>query len=171
MPETSAIGLFSGGLDSILACHLIKSQGIRVIAIKFVTPFFDYDLLGDYEAYRQEMMDKFSLSVELVDISRGYINLLKKPGHGFGKNFNPCVDCKIFMMSKAREMMDKRGASFIFSGEVLGQRPMSQRRDTLRVIERDSGCDDILLRPLCAKRLNPTRAEREGLVDLMVGVQ
>ncbi len=165
MPETSAIGLFSGGLDSILACHLIKSQGIRVIAIKFVTPFFDYDLLGDYEAYRQEMMDKFSLSVELVDISRGYINLLKKPGHGFGKNFNPCVDCKIFMMSKAREMMDKRGASFIFSGEVLGQRPMSQRRDTLRVIERDSGCDDILLRPLCAKRLNPTRAEREGLVD------
>lgn len=163
--EISAIGLFSGGLDSILACHLIKAQGIRVIPVKFITPFFDYHLLAGEKAYQQEITKKFSLSVELVDISRGYINLLKKPGHGFGKNFNPCVDCKIFMMTRARELMDERGASFIFSGEVLGQRPMSQRRDTLRVIERDSGCDDILLRPLCAKKLSPTRPEREGLVD------
>jgi hypothetical protein len=165
MVEVSAIGLFSGGLDSILACHLIKAQGIRVIPVKFVTPFFDYHLLADQDAYRQEIMEKFSLSVELVDISSGYIDLLRKPAHGFGSNFNPCIDCKIFMMSRARELMDKLGASFIFSGEVLGQRPMSQRRDSLRVIERDSGCEDILLRPLCAKRLNPIRAEREGLVD------
>ncbi len=165
MSEISAIGLFSGGLDSILACHLVKAQGIRVIPVKFVTPFFDYHLLADPDVYQQEIMRKFSLSVELVDISRGYIHLLRKPRHGFGKNFNPCVDCKIFMMNKARELMEKWGALFIFSGEVLGQRPMSQRRDTLRVIERDSGCDDILLRPLCAKKLNPTKPEREGLVD------
>lgn len=164
-PEVSAIGLFSGGLDSILACHLLKAQGIMVIPVKFVTPFFDYNLLAGQDVYKEEIMEKFSLPVELFDISKGYINLLKKPEHGFGKNFNPCVDCKIFMMNRARELMDRRGASFIFSGEVLGQRPMSQRRDTLRAIERDSGCDDILLRPLCAKRLNPTRAEREGLVD------
>jgi len=165
MSGVSAIGLFSGGLDSILACRVIAAQGIRVVALKFVTPFFDHDLLADEAAYSQEMERKFGIDVRVVDVSQGYVQMLEKPAHGFGKNFNPCIDCKILMLRRARELMSHYGASFIFTGEVLGQRPMSQRRDTLRVIERDSGCEGVLLRPLCAKLMSPIQAELDGLVD------
>ena len=144
MSKTTAIGLFSGGLDSILACRIIADQDIRVRALKFVTPFFDHELLGREQEYQQEVQDKYGLEVELVDLSKGYIELLRNPAHGFGKNFNPCIDCKILMFTKAREMMAKYDASFLITGEVLGQRPMSQRRDTLNVIERDAICKDIL---------------------------
>ena len=165
MSGVSAIGLFSGGLDSILACRVIAAQGIRVVALKFVTPFFDHDLLADEASYTREMARKFGIDVRVVDISPGYVQMLENPAHGFGKHFNPCIDCKIFMLRRARELMAHYGASFIFTGEVLGQRPMSQRRDTLRVIERDSGCEGLLLRPLCAKLMSPIKAELEGLVD------
>ena len=165
MNGVTAIGLFSGGLDSILACRVIAAQGIRVVALKFVTPFFDHDLLADKKAYAQEMERKYGLEVHVVDISEGYVQLLEKPAHGFGKHFNPCIDCKILMLKRARELMVHYGASFILTGEVLGQRPMSQRRDTLRVIERDSGCEGFLLRPLCAKLMKPIQAEIDGLVD------
>ncbi|MDD2465139.1 MAG: thiamine biosynthesis protein [Desulfobulbus sp.] len=165
MSKVTAIGLFSGGLDSILACRVVAHQGIRVVGLKFVTPFFDHDLLADEAAYTQEMERKYGIEVHVVDISAGYVQLLEQPAHGFGKHFNPCVDCKIFMLNRARELMDQYGASFILTGEVLGQRPMSQRRDTLRVIERDSGCEGLLLRPLSAKLMTPIRAEIEGLVD------
>jgi tRNA-uridine 2-sulfurtransferase len=161
----TAIGLFSGGLDSILACRLLMAQGIDVIGLKFVTPFFDDQLLQRKEEYCAEIRRKYGIKVRIIDIGSGYVDLLKNPRYGFGRNFNPCVDCKIFMLRKARRMMAETGASFLFSGEVLGQRPMSQRRDTLRIIQRDSGCGDILLRPLCARRLPETRPEREGLVD------
>jgi len=166
---TTAISLFSGGLDSILASRVVAAQGIRVVAVKFISPFFDYDLLSRRDSYVQEIKRKFSIDVVLKDISEEYIELIGSPAHGYGKHFNPCVDCKIFMISKAREMMAEYGASFLITGEVIGQRPMSQRRDALRVIERDSGCDfdegGVLLRPLCAKNLKETRAEIEGLVD------
>ncbi len=165
MSKTIALGLFSGGLDSILACRVVGQQGIDVIGLKFVTPFFDYKLLGVQEEYKAEVLRKYGIKIELVDLSEGYIKLLDNPVHGFGKNFNPCVDCKILMMTRARKLMGKYGASFLVSGEVIGQRPMSQRRDTLRVIERDSGCDGILVRPLCAKNMEPTTPEREGLLD------
>jgi hypothetical protein len=91
--------------------------------------------------------------------------MLKDPPHGYGKNFNPCIDCKILLLTKAKELMAQFHASFLVTGEVIGQRPMSQRPDTLRVIERDSGCDEILLRPLCAKLMKPTKPEMEGLID------
>lgn len=165
MRVTRALGLYSGGLDSTLACRVIAAQGIEVKALKFVTPFFDHHLLSNRAEYRQEVHDKYGLDVELIDLSDGYIDLLKNPAHGYGKNFNPCIDCKIFMLTRARKLMETFQASFLITGEVLGQRPMSQRRDTLRVIERESGCEDILLRPLCAHRMEPTRPEREGLVD------
>jgi hypothetical protein len=165
MKQTTALGLFSGGLDSILACRVVAEQGIRVRALKFVTPFFDHDLLLRQKEYQREVARKYGLDVELVDLSEGYIELLRNPVHGFGKNFNPCIDCKIMMLSRAKELMREYGASFLLTGEVLGQRPMSQRRDTLNVIERDAGCGDILLRPLSAKLLSPTLAEQEGLVD------
>ena len=163
--QITALGMLSGGLDSILACRTIMAQGIKVIAVKFVTPFFGYDLLAQEERHQQEVKEKFGIDVILCDVSAEYLELLRNPAHGFGKNFNPCVDCKIFMLSKAREMLPEFNASFIFTGEVIGQRPMSQRRDALRVIERDSKCEGLLLRPLCAKNLNPTRMEEEGLVD------
>ncbi len=165
MKQVTAIALFSGGLDSILATKLVASLGVRVLAVKFVTPFFDYELLDDPEKYKKEVMDKYGIEVILHDLSHNYLDLLHNPSHGFGKNFNPCIDCKILMFTRAKEMMAEYGASFLISGEVLGQRPMSQRRDTLRVIERDSDNDGLLLRPLSAKLMDPTIAETEGWID------
>jgi hypothetical protein len=162
---TTALALYSGGLDSTLACRVVAAQGIRVIAVKFVTPFFGYHLLLQEEAYRKETKEKFGIDVLLQDVTLPYLELLKKPAHGFGRYFNPCMDCKIFLLSEARKMMPKFGASFLVTGEVVGQRPMSQRRDALRVIERDSGCTGILVRPLCARNLEPTQAELDGLID------
>lgn len=161
----TAIVLFSGGLDSILASRLLVEQGVCVRAVKFVTPFFDYGLLARPEAYQQQVRATYGVEVEVRDVSEKYLELLRDPPHGFGKNFNPCVDCKILLVSEARWLLEEFGASFIATGEVLGQRPMSQRQDTLRIIERDSGCEGLLLRPLCAKLLQPTKPELEGLVD------
>jgi len=161
----TALALFSGGLDSILACRVVAAQGIRVAAVKFVTPFFDYELLTAPDRYRQEIFRKYGIDVHVEDLSTGYLDLLHHPRHGFGKHFNPCIDCKIQMLNRAREMMADIGASFLVTGEVLGQRPMSQRRHSLRVIERDSGSDRLLLRPLSAKLLPETEAEANGLID------
>jgi len=160
-----AISLFSGGLDSILATRLVMSQGVDVTAVQFVTPFFNYPVLNDIDGYRKKVLSKFGINVLVVDISSDYLELLRNPAHGFGKNFNPCIDCKIYMLSKAKSMMAELGAKFLITGEVLGQRPMSQRRDTLNVIERDSGNRSILLRPLSAKLMLETEAEREGWID------
>jgi tRNA U34 2-thiouridine synthase MnmA/TrmU len=161
----TALALFSGGLDSILACRVVAAQGIRVVAVQFVTPFFEYDLLAAPALYQEKIFQKYGIEVQVVDLSPGYLELLRHPRHGFGKHFNPCIDCKILMLSRAREMMTNLDASFLVTGEVLGQRPMSQRRNSLRVIERDSGSDRLLLRPLSAKLLPETEAEFRGWVD------
>jgi len=163
--QVTALALYSGGLDSTLACRVAAAQGIKVVAVKFVTPFFGYDLLFNKEEYIRTTKEKFGIDVILKDVTLPYLELLKKPAHGFGRYFNPCMDCKIFLLSEAKKMMPEAGASFLITGEVVGQRPMSQRRDALRVIERDSGCEGILVRPLCAKNLEPTAAERKGLID------
>jgi len=165
MKKIKALSLFSGGLDSILATRLVMDQGLEVEAIQFVTPFFNYDILDDIEGHKLRMMAKYGINVEVEDISAGYLQLLHNPAHGFGKNFNPCIDCKIMMFSRAKQLLKEKGASFLISGEVLGQRPMSQRRDTMNVIERDSGTRSIILRPLCAQLMNETEAEVEGWVD------
>lgn len=162
---TTALALFSGGLDSLLACRVIQAQGIKVKALKFVSPFFDYGLLARQEEYQASILAKFDIDVELVDISEPYLEMLAAPAHGYGKNFNPCVDCKILLVLTAKELMAKYDASFLITGEVVGQRPMSQRPDTLRVIERDSGTDGLLLRPLCCRSLKQTKAEELGLID------
>lgn len=163
--DIKAISLFSGGLDSILATRLVMEQGIDVTAVQFVTPFFNHKILQDVEGHTKRIFEKYGVNVKVVDISRDYMELLSKPVYGFGKNFNPCVDCKIFMLKYAKELMEEIGAKFLFTGEVLGQRPMSQRRDTLNVIERDSGNKTVLLRPLSAKLMKETEAELEGWVD------
>ena len=163
--QTTALALFSGGLDSTLACRVVAMQGSKVVAVKFVTPFFGYELLQIQDEYIRKIKETSSIDVILKDVTVPYLELLKKPAHGFGKNFNPCIDCKIFLLSEAKKMMPEIRASFLVTGEVVGQRPMSQRRDALRVIERDSGCESVLVRPLCAKNLSPTQAELDGLID------
>lgn len=160
LPGYDAVALLSGGLDSILAVKLIQEQGLRVKCLHFVTPFFGKP------HKRRHWEGLYGIDIENVDISADFVRMLvERPVYGFGKVLNPCVDCKILMMGKAREMMERYGARFIISGEVLGQRPMSQRQDTLNVIRRDADVRDLLLRPLCAKHLEPTRMELEGLVD------
>lgn len=155
-----AVALFSGGLDSILAAKTIVAQGLRVKCLHFVTPFFGKP------AKLKHWSQIYGLDISAVDVSDLFVDMLRqRPAHGFGKVMNPCVDCKILMMTQTRLRMEKYGASFIISGEVLGQRPMSQRRDTLNVIGREGEVRDILLRPLSAKMLEATEPERSGLVD------
>ena len=170
-----AIGMISGGLDSTLAVALMKRQGIEVKAVTFYTGLCITETQrrkggrADGSMPRNEALRAaadLEVDVEYVDISeRGYLDVIVNPRYGYGANANPCVDCRIFMMARAREIMEREGAAFVFTGEVLGQRPKSQRRDTLRVIERESGLDGRLLRPLSAKLLEPTIPEKEGLVD------
>ncbi len=165
MSNIKAVSLFSGGLDSILATRIVMNQGVDVTAVQFVTPFFNYSVLRDIEGFQKKTFEKYGIHVRVENISEGYMELLRKPTYGFGKNFNPCVDCKILMLRRAKEIMAEIGASFLVTGEVLGQRPMSQRRDTLNVIERDSDSKTILLRPLSAKLMKETEAELKGWVN------
>jgi tRNA-specific 2-thiouridylase len=170
-----AIGLVSGGLDSTLAVALVKRQGIDVKAVSFYTGFCITETQRrkggrpDGTVPRNEALRAaadLDVDIEYVDISGGaYLDMLVHPKYGYGQNANPCVDCRVFMMRRAREIMEAEGAAFVFTGEVLGQRPKSQRRDTLRIIERDSGLDGRLLRPLSAQLLPPTLPEQQGLVD------
>ncbi len=155
---TKAIGLFSGGLDSMLAARLLQEQGIEVTALTFTSPFFG--------AKRAKKGAK-QLGVELViaDISEPHFEVVRNPAHGYGRNMNPCIDCHALMIRFAGREMEKRGLDFIFTGEVLGQRPFSQNRKALDVVARESGYGESLLRPLCARLLKPTQMELEGLVD------
>src|SRR5512133_832263 len=175
MRQGKAIAMISGGLDSTLALALVRRQGIAVKAITFYTGFCITETQrrkggrADGTVPRNEALRAaadLEVDIEYVDISGAeYLDMLVHPRWGYGANANPCVDCRVFMMRKAREIMLAEGADFIFTGEVLGQRPKSQRRDTLRIIERESGLDGRLLRPLSAKLLPPTLPEQEGLVD------
>ena len=160
MKNYDGIALFSGGLDSILAARLLMEQGRSIKCLHFFSPFFGHP--GRVEHWQEV----YGLDITAVDASAAFVDMLRRgPAYGFGSAMNPCVDCKILMMRMARECMEEYGAKFLVSGEVLGQRPMSQRRDTLNVIRRDAEVRDILLRPLCAKLLDPTAAEESGLVD------
>ena len=170
-----AIAMISGGLDSTLALALVRRQGIAVKAINFYTGFCITETQrrkggrADGTVPRNEALRAaadLEVEIEYVDISgAGYLDMLVHPRYGYGANANPCVDCRIFMMRKAKEIMDAEGADFVFTGEVLGQRPKSQRRDTMRTVECQSGLEGRLLRPLSAKLLAPTIAEQEGIVD------
>lgn len=161
--SVSAVSLISGGLDGILATRLIMDMDIEVTALFFTTPFFG-NRHDDGGRFILKMMEDYGIYAHVIDISEKYMRMLKSPAHGYGGNFNPCVDCKILMISEALKYMEDVGAKFIVTGEVLGQRPMSQRKDSMRIIERDSGTEGILLRPLCAKLLKPTIPEIEGWV-------
>lgn len=161
---TKAIGLLSGGLDSTLAVKLILNQGIEVTALNFITPFCTCTRKGcKHEASR--IAEKFDIPIKVVAGGGEYIKMVKNPKYGYGKNMNPCIDCRIFMLKKAKEYMEEMGASFLFTGEVLGQRPMSQRREAMTIIEKEAGLEGLILRPLSAQFLEPTIPEKEGLID------
>ena len=172
--QRKAVALISGGLDSLLAARVMLEQGIHVEGINFFTGFC---VEGHTHAIRKKdkarpkrnnalwSAEQLGIKLHIIDIVEPYKDVLLNPGHGYGANMNPCLDCKIFMVRKALEWAGENGFDFIVTGEVIGQRPMSQRKDTMPVVARESGAEDRLLRPLCAKNLPPTLPEREGWVD------
>ncbi|GAB4152489.1 MAG: DUF814 domain-containing protein [Planctomycetota bacterium] len=155
---TKALGLLSGGLDSILASRLIMNLGVHVTGLTFTSPFFGAERAKD--AARM-------LGIELIvrDITEEHLEIVRKPHYGYGKNFNPCVDCHALMLRSAGALMEELGYDFIFTGEVVGQRPFSQNIRMLQIVAEASGYPDRLLRPLTAKKLKMTEVERIGLVD------
>jgi tRNA U34 2-thiouridine synthase MnmA/TrmU len=163
MIPVKAVSLFSGGLDSILATRLIVNQGIEVIAFNVKTPFCVSKKDGLSEA--ETAIVQLSVPLKVVTVDKDYIRMLRKPKYGYGKNINPCIDCKIFILKQAVKYAKEVGADFLFTGEVLGERPMSQHGPALRTIEKEAGLKDELLRPLSAKLLQETMAEQKGLVD------
>jgi tRNA-specific 2-thiouridylase len=170
--QPTAVCLLSGGLDSALAAKLILEQGVRVMGVHFVIPFGRY---GKEEADLpvRRVARSLGIEVEVVALGEEYLGIVRHPEHGYGANVNPCIDCRIYMLRKAAAMMRDARADFIVTGEVVGQRPMSQRMDTMRKIEKESGLEGYLVRPLSAHLLAPTRPELEGLVrrDDLIGVR
>ncbi len=178
MPQKKikALGLLSGGLDSSVAAKLLQKQGVEVVGVNFSTGF----CLSDHTraVQRKRTPEKklrnealragadLEVPIEIVDISKKYFNdVVLNPKYGYGAGMNPCLDCRIYMLKKAKRIMKKVGADFVFTGEVLGQRPMSQYRQALDLIARKSGLEDRLLRPLSAERLPETLPEKMGWVN------
>jgi tRNA U34 2-thiouridine synthase MnmA/TrmU len=156
--RAKGIGLLSGGLDSMLAVKVLQEQQIDLLAITFVTPFF-----GPSKGIAAG--SKARIETRALDISEVHFEMLKNPRYGYGSQMNPCIDCHGLMLREAGKLLEAEGADFLFTGEVLGQRPMSQRRDSLRSVEKLSGLAGRILRPLSAKLLPPTIVEEQGLVD------
>lgn len=164
--KPKALVLLSGGLDSTLVVGIMLKEGVELEAINFTTPFCRCNRTKGcpYEAKR--VTEGFGIPLKVFNnIFKEYIEVIKKPKYGYGKGINPCIDCRIFMFKKAKEYMVERGALFIITGEVLGQRPMSQHRQAMKIIERDSGLTGLVLRPLSAKLLKPTLPEENGWVN------
>lgn len=173
-PRHKAVALISGGLDSMLAARVVMEQGVHVEGINFFTGFC---VEGHTHAIRSRDRDRpkrnnalwvaeqLGIRLHLIDVVEEYKNIVINPRHGYGANLNPCLDCKSFMVGKAYQWIQEHDFDFVITGEVVGQRPMSQRKDTMPVVARESGAGDRLLRPLCAKHLPDTLPEREGWVD------
>lgn len=169
-----AVALISGGLDSMLAAKTIMAQGIHVEGINFYTGFC---VEGHTHAIRNKdqakpkrnnalwVAEQLGIKLHIIDTVEEYKQIVLKPKHGYGAHLNPCLDCKIFMVKKAKEWMQANQFDFIITGEVIGQRPKSQRKATMPIIAEQSGANERLLRPLCAKNLPPTLPEQEGWVN------
>ena len=161
-----AVALLSGGLDSTLAVKVMLEQGIDVVALNFTSAFCTCncrDSICRSEAIR--VANEFGITIKVLQKGLDYIEVVRNPKYGYGQGINPCVDCRIYMHKLAKKYMEETGASFIVTGEVLGQRPMSQRRDAFKSIERESGLQGLIVRPLCAKHLEPTIPEKLGIID------
>ena len=172
--KRKAVALISGGLDSLLAAKMMLEQGIHVEGINFYTGFCHS---GHTSAIRNNksgkaprndalwVAEQLGIKLHIIDIVEEYKDVLLNPKHGYGQNLNPCLDCKVFMVKKAHEWMAENEFDFIVTGEVVGQRPKSQRRETMPIVEKKSGALDRLLRPLCAKHLPETLPETEGWIE------
>jgi tRNA U34 2-thiouridine synthase MnmA/TrmU len=158
-----AIGLLSGGLDSTLAAKLVTEQGIEVIALNFTSPFCLCNQKG--KCYSAEAAKQLGLQFKSIPKGKEYLKIIRSPPHGYGSAMNPCIDCRIFILKKAKKFAKSIGAKFIFTGEVLGERPMSQRIGAMKIIEKEAGLEGKLLRPLSARLLPPTEAEKKFWID------
>lgn len=155
-----ALALLSGGLDSILATKLILDQGIEVVAVNFNLPF-----VAEKEDYAGEVAKRFGIPLVRVEAGEEYLDMVRNPKYGYGSGMNPCIDCHIYMLREAKRIAKEVSAEFIFTGDVLGERPMSQHRKALELEEKEAGLEKMILRPLSAKLLPETIPEREGWID------
>lgn len=156
--------MISGGLDSALATKIIIDQGIEVVGFHFTSPFSSRsERTEGLKALRTA--EELGIKLILQDKGPEYIDVVRHPKHGYGKNMNPCIDCRIFMLKKTGDVMAAEHAGFVVTGEVLGQRPLSQRRFTIELIERESGLESLIVRPLSAKHFNPSKPEALGILD------
>lgn len=175
MSKVRAVALLSGGLDSTLAVRLLKDQGVEVKALYFYTGFCITEhkrRLGLKKEDGQQYVNpafraaaQLEVPIDVVDISEEYFHVVVNPKYGYGKNVNPCIDCRVLMLKKAKEVMESEGYSFVVTGEVLGQRPMSQTMDRLKLIEKEAELEGYVVRPLSAKLLPITVPERLGWID------
>ncbi|MFX1477089.1 MAG: tRNA 4-thiouridine(8) synthase ThiI [Promethearchaeota archaeon] len=160
------LGLVSGGLDSLTACLLLQQQDIEVIGLNFKSPFCLCDkVLSHSDCGLNLFPEKLGIKIHTLIKGDDYLEIIRNPKFGYGKNLNPCIDCRIYILKKAKEFQKEINADFIFTGEVLNQRPKSQHFKALKIVERESGLERRLLRPLSALQLEPTIYEEKGLVD------
>ncbi|MDX1797457.1 MAG: hypothetical protein R3255_02300 [Candidatus Lokiarchaeia archaeon] len=164
--KITGLGLVSGGLDSLTACLLLQLQGINIIGLNFKSPFCLCDkVLSHSDCGLNLFHEKLGIKVYTIPKGDEYLEIIRNPKFGYGKNLNPCIDCRIYILKKAKEFKDQVGADFIFTGEVLNQRPKSQHMRALKIVEKESGLEGKLLRPLSALQLKPTIYEEQGLID------
>lgn len=163
-----AVILLSGGLDSTIAAELMNRDGLELFAVNFKTPFCLCDRRSSNVgcgSNARRVADVLGIELKIINATRDFLEVLKNPKHGYGANMNPCIDCRILFFKKSKQLMEEIGASFIITGEVLGQRPMSQFRRQMDLIEKEAGLDGLVLRPLSAKLLLPTTPEKMGWIS------
>jgi len=160
------LGLISGGLDSLIASLILKLQDIEVVGLNFKSPFCICDkALKNSECGLNLYFEKLGINLFFIQKGDDYLDIISNPKYGYGKNLNPCIDCRIYILKKAKEFAERINADFIFTGEVLNQRPKSQNQKALKIIDKESTLEGSLLRPLSALLLNPTIMEKKGLID------
>lgn len=162
--KAKGIVLYSGGLDSTLALHIMRRVGVEVIALVIRLPFLDIDEGSRAYEVIMKNVKKLNIKIRFVNILDDYLPLLKNPKYGFGSAVNPCIDCKILMLKIAKKVMEEEGADFIVTGDVVDERPFSQRRRVLSIVDREAGVEGLVLRPLSGKLLPPTVPEKAGLI-------
>lgn len=160
-----ALALLSGGLDSILATKLIMAQGIDVEAVYFHNPFCDCNMPNSSCKVSKKAADFLNIAFHKIELKEEYLWIIRNPKHGYGKNMNPCIDCRILQLKRAKTLLKKFSASFITTGEVVNERPMSQRKQAIEMIEKEAGVEGLILRPLSAKMLKETLPEKKGIID------
>ena len=160
-----AVMLLSGGLDSLLAARVLLDQGIELEALNFVTAFCNCTPKSRCCSSAASAVQQLGISLKVINSTQDFLKVVRNPAHGYGSNLNPCIDCRILMFRKAADYMRETGASFIVTGEVLGERPMSQRREAMNLIEKEAGLEGLIVRPLSAELLDPSMPEKEGWID------